>query len=186
MSNKISFPLLVLFLTIRSTLIAQESPLSELPLELLPGLRERTVVMRIVSRIVEQNQEVVWDSENERVTLPGRPVGLRLVSSDLVVVVQFTPFLRASGRHTLVAQGQIWINVPNEGISYRTTMQTIPLEFREQVYFFPLGSAKTPDEARIEIQLTMEPYSTSGLLETEDAPTNTRRLRGRATPPPSP
>ncbi|MDR0497395.1 MAG: hypothetical protein LBH42_07260 [Treponema sp.] len=143
----------ILFFMVGTTLSAQESSLEQ-----VPGLRERAVVMRIISRIVEQNQEVVWDEENTQLTIPGRPVGIKLVGSDLVVAVQFTPFLRPDGRHLLVAQGQIWINIPNQGISYHTTMQTIPLEFREQVYFFPLGSMRAPDEARIEIQLALEPY----------------------------
>ena len=176
MSKKNISLVLIFFLLTVSILGAQEDPLQDSPLEELPGLRERAVVMRIVSRIVEENQQVVWNSENSRITLPGRPVGLRLQRSDLVVAVQFTPFLRPSGRHVLVAQGQIWIDVPNEGISYRTTMQTIPLEFREQVYFFPLGSVRDPDEARIEIELTMEPYS-------ENEPANVRRSRGRIPSP---
>ena len=123
-----------LFLVAKTGIHAQESPF-----EGLPGLRERAVVMHIISRIVEEDQEVVWNSENTRITIPGRPVGLKLLGSDVVVAVQFTPFLRPGGRHILVAQGQIWVNVPNEGISYYTTMQTIPLEFQEQIYFFPLG-----------------------------------------------
>ena len=152
--NKIAFLEALLFLAAGTILSAQEPSLLE-----LPGLRERAVVMHIISRIVEQNQEVVWDSENTRVTIPGRPVGLKLVGSNLVVAVQFTPFMRPGGRNILVAQGQIWINVPDEGISYHTTMQTIPLEFREQIYFFPLGSMPAKDEAHIEIQLVLEPYS---------------------------
>ena len=142
-----------------ASLSAQEAATQETPLEELPGLRERAVVVRMISRIVEQNEEVVWNSETSSVTIPGRPVGLKLVGSNLVASIQFTPFLRPNGKHTLVTQGQIWINAPNEGISYHTTMQTIPLEFREQVYFFPLGSMEAQDEARIEIQLVLEPYS---------------------------
>ena len=128
-------------------------------LEELPGLRERAVVMHMVSRIVEQNHQVVWNMESTKITIPGRPVGLKLVSSDIIVAVQFTPFLRNNSRHTLVAQGQIWVNVPNEGISYHTTMQTIPFDFQEQVYFFPLGSVDERDESHIEIQLMMSPLS---------------------------
>ena len=79
-------------------LSAQESSLEE-----LPGLRERAVVVHISSRIVEQNQQVVWNSENSRVTLPGRPVGLKLVGTNLIVAVQFTPFIRPNTRPVLVA-----------------------------------------------------------------------------------
>ena len=138
---------------------AQEALTRESPLEALPGLRERAVVVTMVSRIVEQNEEVVWNSETSSITIPGRPVGLKLVGSNLVAAVQFTPFLRPNGKHLLVTLGQIWINVPNEGISFHTTMQTIPLEFSEQVYFFPLGSMKDHDAPIIEIQLVLEPYS---------------------------
>jgi hypothetical protein len=94
--------------------------------------------------------------------MPGRPVGLKLVGTDIVVAVQFTPFLRANGQHTLVALGQIWLNIPGEGISFQTTMQTIPMEFGELVYFFPLGSVRSQDEAYIEIQLLLEPLIEDG------------------------
>ena len=162
-------------------LSAQDNSVSDIPFERVPGLRERAVVMHIVSRIVEQNQQVIWNSENSRTTIPGRPVGIRLQSSDLVVAVQFTPFLRPSGQHILMAQSQIWVSIPNEGVSYQTTMQSIPIEFNEQVYFFPLGSVKDPGEARIEIQVEMEPYSPSG--STSNNSTNTRRNRGTTTSP---
>jgi len=144
---------IILFIS-GAVLNAQDTALDE-----LPGLRERAVILHIVSRIVEPNQEVVWDSEESRVTIPGRPVGIKLVGENLVVAVQFTPFRRPNSQFVLVAQGQIWINIPNEGISYHTTMQTIPLELMEQIYFFPLGSMKADDEAHIEIQLALEPYS---------------------------
>jgi hypothetical protein len=134
---------------------AQEFPLEEL----LPGLRERAVVLNMTARVVEQNQREVWNSVNSKVTIPGKPVGLRLVGANIVVAVQFTPYLRRNGRNVLVAQGQIWVDVPNEGIRYQTTMQTIPLEFGEQIYFFPLGSVSSNDEAHIEIQLELHPYT---------------------------
>ena len=157
-SKKVTLLGAVLLIVITAFPGAQEST----TLEELPGLRERAVILRIVSRIVEQNQEEIWNSDNSRLTIPGRPVGIKLVGSDLVVAAQFTPFLRPGGRHILVTQSQIWINVPNEGMSYRTTMQTIPLEFSEQVYFFPLGSVDEEDEPQIEIQLTLEPYIRNG------------------------
>jgi hypothetical protein len=55
-------------------------------------------------------------------------------------------------------------------------MQTIPLEFREQVYFFPLGSMQNKDEAYIEIQLVLEPYM-------EEPAASNNRNRGSITPP---
>ena len=162
---------IILVLISGGALGAQETVLEE-----LPGLREKAVVVRIVSRIVEQDQRVVWNSVNSQVTITGRPVGLQLVSSEVVVSVQFTPFLRDTGRHTLVTKAQIWMSTPNEGISYHTTMQTIQLGFMEQVYFFPLGSMQGQEGSKIEIQLALEPYD-------RYSPANTGRGRRRAVSP---
>ena len=146
--------------------------------ELLPGIKERAVVLDIVARVIERNQQEVWNSVNAKVTIPGRPVGLKLVGTNIVVAVQFTPYLRENGNNVLVAQGQIWIDVPNQGIRYQTTLQTIALEFGEPVYFFPLGSGE--DEARIEIQIRLRPYSAASsppvketLAPSGEGPTNT-------------
>jgi hypothetical protein len=141
-------------------LIAANAAVSaqEWPVELLPQLKDRAVVLDIVARVLEQDQTVVWDQTNSRVTIPGRPVGLKLVGDNVVVAVQFTPYRRRNGSIVLVAQGQIWVDVPNQGISYQTTLQTIPMEFGEPVYFFPLGSAKQ-GESRIEIRIELQPYT---------------------------
>jgi hypothetical protein len=155
MSRPLSLVGGLLFLAANAAVMPQEPSLEEL----LPGLKDRAVILDIVSRVVEQNQEEVWNSVNSRVTIPGRPVGLRLVGANVVVAVQFTPYFRRKGHSVLVAQGQIWVNVPNEGIRYLTTIQTIPIEFGEPIYFFPLGPADSRGDARIEIRLELRPYT---------------------------
>jgi hypothetical protein len=147
----------LLFLAAGTAVSSQESSLEKM----IPGLKERAVVLDIVARVVEQNQEEVWNSINSKVTIPGRPVGIKLIGENIVVTAQFTPYLGLGnkGHNMLVAQGQIWVNIPDEGIRYQTTMQTIPLEYGEQIYFFPLGKVNSQNEARIEIQLELRPYS---------------------------
>ncbi|MDR0554999.1 MAG: hypothetical protein LBG76_09420 [Treponema sp.] len=140
-------------------LAAAAAPAQDLSLEeLLPDLKDRAVVLDIVARVVERNQEEVWNAANSKVTIPGRPVGIRLVGANVVVAIQLTPYRRRDGRNMLVAQGQIWVDIPNEGIRYQATMETIPLEYGEPVYFFPLGSTGSFDRTHIEIQLTLYPY----------------------------
>jgi hypothetical protein len=80
-------------------------------------------------------------------------------------VVQFTPYREKSGRKVLVAQGQILMDVPNRGMSYQTTIETIPLEYGETVYFFPLGRANSSEEARIEIEVALHPYTQEAPLQ---------------------
>ena len=164
----------VLFIVNRSLVLAQQGPSLE---EMLPGLRDRAIIVDITARIVEQNQQVVWRSEESKVTIPGRPVGIKLVGANIVVAVQFTPYFRSRGNNFLVAQGQVWVDVPNKGINYHTSMQTIPMEFNEVIYFFPLGSGDSSEnsheEARIEIQLMFRPY----ISESSEA------RRGNTSPP---
>jgi hypothetical protein len=147
----------LLFLTAGAAVSGQEAPLDSL----MPGLRERAVVMNIVARIVERDQEETWNSNNSKVTILGKPVSLKLIGENIVVYAQFTPYQQGNGRSLLVAQGQIWINVPNEGVYYQTTLQSVPMEFGEQIYFFPLGKVSSGNEAYIEIQLELRPYTES-------------------------
>jgi hypothetical protein len=141
--------------------LAGSAAAQELSLEsLLPGLKEQAIVLDIIARVVEKNQQEIWNSFNSKVTIPGRPVGLKLVGTNIVVALQFTPYFRRNGNNVLIAQGQIWVDVPNEGIRYQTTIQTIPLEFGEPIYFFPLGSTDSQEDAHIEIQVEIHPYST--------------------------
>jgi hypothetical protein len=164
----------LLFLT--ASVKAQEFSLEEL----FPRLKEQAVVLDIIARSVERDQEEVWNSSNSKVTIPGRPVGLKLVGTNIVVAVQFTPYLRRNGHNMLVAQGQIWVNIPNEGIRYQTTLQTIPMEFGEQIYFFPLGSVSSEDEAHIEIQLELHPYQEKNA---PPPPAPNQPFPGRTPPP---
>ncbi|MDR2069363.1 MAG: hypothetical protein LBP71_05790 [Spirochaetaceae bacterium] len=170
----------LLFLAAGAMVSSQESFLEQM----IPGLKEQAVILDIVARVVEQNQEEVWHSVNSKVTIPGRPVGIKLIGENIVVVVQFTPYLGMGnkGHNMLVAQGQIWVNVPDEGIRYQTTMQTIPLEYGEQIYFFPLGRVDTQNEARIEIQLEIRPYSEDDGGAVEEDP-SAPEAGGIETPP---
>jgi hypothetical protein len=123
-----------------------------------PRFRGRMLALDINARVVEQNQTVTWNETHKVTTMPGRPVGLKLVGTNLVVAIQFTPYVRRGGQKFLVAQGQIWMEVPHQGIRYYTSMQTIPLEYDEPIYFFPLGPQKDDAAACIEVMLTLYPY----------------------------
>ena len=120
------------------------------------GNRRRALVLDIKARVLEDEQTVIWNESHRKITIPGNPVGIKMVGSNIVVAVQFTPFIRRSG-NVLVAQGQIWIEDPQRGMSYYTSIQTIPMDFDEPIYFFPLGTQQHLDSS-IEIILTVNPY----------------------------
>ena len=136
-------------------------PQEELQQEVFPNLKDQTVILEITARIVDKEEGEVWNSFNSKVTIQGQPVGLKVIGENIVVAVQFIHYLRRDGSNVLVALGQIWMKLPEKGISYQTTMQTINMDFGEQVYFFPLGEfddSATPD-AQIEIQVSLKPYT---------------------------
>jgi len=126
--------------------------------------RRQALVLDINARALE-NEEVIWNDFHQKITIPGTPVGIRLVGSNIIVAVQFTPFIRRSGS-VLIAQGQIWIKDPEKGVSYYTSIQTIPMEFNEPIYFFPLG-ASPQFSSSIEIKLTVNPYKETTITEND-------------------
>ncbi|MDR1466442.1 MAG: hypothetical protein LBI40_02340 [Treponema sp.] len=138
-------------------LLTARTALSQDIESLLPALKDRAVVIDITARILENDSEEVWNSKSSKVTIPGKAVSIKFVGSNIVIVAQFTPYLRRDGRNILVAQGQIWVDVPHKGMRYQTTMQTIPIVFGEEVYFLPLGSTN-PNGSVIEILLRLHPY----------------------------
>jgi len=128
------------------------------------AVRRRALVLDIETRVLDDEQAVVWHENNRRTTIPGNSVSVQLVGSNIVVAVQFTPFIRRTGGNVLVAQGQIWITDPERGVSYYTSIQTIPMEFNEPIYFFPLGASQQLSST-IEIMITVNPYSESNNAE---------------------
>jgi hypothetical protein len=151
-------PALVLLLCVRNYAGAEGAAERDLPTPVISMMRERAVVLRMVTRVLEKDDSEAWFSDSSKVTIPGRPVGIKIVGENVALSVQFTPYPGRNGKGVLVAQGQIWVETSG-GLQYRTMMQTVPLEYGEQVFFFPLGAGGPEDEARIEIQIDMRRYA---------------------------
>jgi len=122
--------------------------------------RRLALVIDIDARVLTDELDVIWNEIQRKIAIPGNSVGIRLIGSNVVVGVQFTPFIRNQG-NILVAQVQLWIEDPGIGVSYHTSIQTIPMDFNEKIYFFPLGASNSS----IEILLTVNPYSEIAALE---------------------
>jgi hypothetical protein len=131
--------------------------------KIFPELRNRALVCTIEVRIVENENEVAWQSADSKVTISGRPVSLKLAGDNVVVALQFTPYIRFQSQSPpvgyLVVQGQIWVNKSDGGMYYQGVMQTIPVSMGEKISFLPLGPRKSRDESLIEIVFDVQPYS---------------------------
>jgi len=102
-----------------------------------------------------ENSEV-WQKTIDKVVMPGQPVNIKLAGKNIAVVVQFTPYLK---KRLLVAQQQSWFQEDDGNLRYETTIQTIPLKFNKDIYYFPLGEEKKGTEYFMEIVLNLTPYS---------------------------
>ena len=145
----------VIFIFAGGLLNAQERQVSQD--RAIPELRRRSLVINIDARVSE-NGQTIWSETSRKITMQGTPIGMRLEGSNLMVTVQFTPYIRRNG-NILVAQVQLGITDPEQGFSYHTSIQTIPFAFDDPIYFFPLGQAAGPSS--IEIMLTVNPYRDS-------------------------
>jgi len=128
----------------------------ELLLEELPALRDKAIVLHITTKIQENNQEL-GTAFNSKVTIPGRPVGIKLMGGNCIIEIRFI-LNPQQGKFMLSAQSQIWIGIPDKGMSYKTTSHSIPINFGEPILFFPLGSTPDPGNPHIELLLTMYRY----------------------------
>jgi len=133
----------------------------------VPGLRGQALDITVESRILE-NQVVVWNEVNQKVAMQGSPVGIQLVGSNVIIVMQFTPYIRNEGS-VLATQGQIWIT-NNNILTYYTSMQTISFELGVPIHFFPLGSEDV--NPSIEIIISIKPYSENRIPSGSASQTN--------------
>jgi hypothetical protein len=165
-------PLKRIFIGLLCTLLYPAGLEAQDPLlDELPALKDKALVLQITTRIEENSQEV-WNAYNSKVTLPGRPVSIKLVGENLIINIQFTPYLR-EGNYALVTQSQIWLNVPDKGMQAKTATHSIPISFGEPIYFFPLGSDLSVDNPHIELLLTLYRYGEEPQPEDPALPSST-------------
>ena len=127
-----------------------------LPEELL-ALKDKAMVFQITTTVKETNREV-WNATSSKITVPGRPVIIKLVGDNIVISVQFIPYLRPDNNYALMARSEIWINIPQRGMNYKTDARSIPMNFGEPILYFPLGSNAGANNPHIELRVTVYRY----------------------------
>jgi len=135
------------------------APIAIRPQDLPESLTEGALAVKVHALVlpsgVSPSSKAGWQEESIKYTVPGVPVGVKLVGSNVIIMTQVTPFERADGSLTLVAQGQVWLRSASGGLSYRTTIETVSVELGETVFFYPLGidsAGKAP--LRVEISVS--------------------------------
>ena len=126
----------------------------------------RQVVLDVDIRVLE-GEKVIQLAKESKITIPGTPVSIQLAGSNVAIAAQFTPFLRRQSENVLVAHVQIYITNPDKSVNYYTSMQTIPMEFDEPIYYYPLGRSGESSTSSIEILLKVNRYRETDASETD-------------------
>lgn len=140
---------------------AVSSPASNAEMATVPQDFQKDVLrVLIYARIKGSDGTVLWEMKMDKLTVPGRGVNVRLNGDNLVVEVEFTPYLQPDNTIMLVAQGQTWVTSNEENkLRYQTSLKSIPVNAGEPVVFYPLGV--DPDNANsvnLELEVTISNY----------------------------
>ncbi|MGO8695165.1 MAG: hypothetical protein ACLQMF_16005 [Rectinemataceae bacterium] len=168
--------------------LAVAIPLRARAQDLPESLRDRAMSIQIQAVIISPGankdgspalEQSSWHEEGAGLTVPGTPVGIKLVASNMVIFVQVTPFDREGGHLTLVVQGEVWLRKDDGGLSFRTTVDKVDVAYGETVFFYPLGAApKGKPSLRVAISVTKAGAAASGTAGTSAVGTNAASANG--------
>jgi len=103
----------------------------------------------------------LWSTRVEKITIPGRAVEVSLEGDDSRLKVNFTLYPAENGKLLLVARSETWA-----GGEYSSALSSLPVAYRDEVYYYPLGRAEDGDEdnpVEVRMAINVIPY-----LETLD------------------
>jgi hypothetical protein len=148
-------------------LVARRAPAEDGAVDLREALRAllaNALEVHVSARVLPSDETPIWNAESRKLTLPGRPIKVRLDGENARIDLICTPYTQESGEVLLLAQGQVWLSqTPESEVKYFNTFYSIPVTYGETVLFFPLGlsAAGTPageGSFNIELEIKVVPY----------------------------
>lgn len=136
--------------------------------DILRYLKDKIVSVHIITRLIDQDEESVWDAESTQLTVAGRAVKLRLEGEGIVINTSITPFGGIEDTLLLVAQGEVLLSgSEDEGVKYESFLKSLPVEAGEKIIFFPLGVVVDAETNIYTVQLEIQvfPYQEKGSEE---------------------
>jgi hypothetical protein len=123
----------------------------------LKYLENRALSIKIITRIVDEQGDTIWDTEMSRITISGKSVKVKLSGVNLLVITDITPYIRNDSTILLVSQGEIWIGSSESGeMNHYSTIKSLPVSMGESALFFPLGVIKADDKKIYNIELEIQ------------------------------
>lgn len=106
----------------------------------------------------ESSRAVLWGDTLERNLPFAAPLDVRLVGKNVVALIQIVPIELRAAIIDLIIQGQVWVKMPDDSLSFKTTVQTLSLPLGSRLYFYPLGvDTKTGAPIAVEIRVDIQP-----------------------------
>lgn len=87
----------------------------------------------------EGPKDIAWGETLVRNVPFAVPLDVRLVGQNVVALVQIVPIESGGANVDLIVQGQVWVKMPDNSLSFKTTIQTLSIPLGSRFYFYPLG-----------------------------------------------
>ena len=102
----------------------------------------------------ESGKDIAWGDSLERMVPFAAPLDVRLMGKNVLALIQILPIALHAAIVDLIVQGQVWVKMPDDSLSLKTTVQTLSLPLGSRLYFYPLGvDAKTGAPIAVEIRV---------------------------------
>ena len=106
------------------------------------------------SPATEGTKEVSWGETLARTVPFAAPLDIRLVGKNVVALIQILPIEMRATLVNLIVQGQVWVKMPDNSLSFNTSVQSMSLPLGSRLYYYPLGvDAKMGAPIAVEIRV---------------------------------
>lgn len=127
-------------------------------IEAIPmSIRSEALAVSVRALMNHPEIQEPWQASERKYTIPGTPVSIKLVGSDVAVVISITPNRTRDGSLFMIAQGQVWFRDTDGTVRYRSTVDTVGVNFGEKLLFYPFG-VFADGNAPLRIELVVEQY----------------------------
>ena len=102
----------------------------------------------------EGSTDISWGEPLLR-TLPfSAPLDVSLAGKNVLALIRIVPVELRAAIVELIVQGQVWVKMPDNSLSFKTMVQTLSVALGSRLYFYPLGvDARTGAPIAVEIRV---------------------------------
>ncbi len=102
----------------------------------------------------EGSKGIPWGETLVRNVPFAAPLDLRLVGQNVVALMQIVSIETGGPAVELIVLGQVWVKMPDNSLSFKSTIQTLNVPLGSRFFFYPLGvDPKTGAPIAVEIKV---------------------------------